>query len=234
MMKRFGTFGVIVVMVIILAACGGGSNSTGSSKQYTIGFSLSTLTNPFFVGMDRGMRNEASKLKVHLIDDNANGDAATQVSQIEDLITQKVDLLIINPISAEGIVPVVQQANSAHIPVISVDRGSSGGALVSFVQTDGVAMGKEAVSWIAQQLTQRYGSAKGLIVDLQGLRGTTPAEDREKGFQEAVQNYPNIKVVARQAANFDQEKAYNGTSGILQTNPTMDAIFCANDDMAIE
>ncbi len=234
MMRRSGTIGVIVVMMIILTACGGAAGSSGGGgKQYTIGFSLSTLTNPFFVGMDKGMRSEATKLGVHLIDDNANGDASTQVSQVEDLITQKVDLLIINPISADGIVPVVQQANSAKIPVIAVDRGSNGGSLVSFVQTDGVAMGQEGVDWIAKQLTQRYGSAKGNIVDLQGLRGTTPAEDREKGFRQELQKYPDIKVVATQAANFDQETAYNVTADILQAHPKIDAIFSANDDTAV-
>jgi ribose transport system substrate-binding protein len=231
-MKRTGTIIVILVLVVLLTACGSTANSSGG-KTFTIGFSLSTLTNPFFVGMDRGMRNEAAKMKVRLIDKNANGDASTQVSQIEDLITQKVDLLIINPISADGIVPVVQQANNAKIPVIAVDRGSNGGTLVSFVQTDGVAMGKQAVDWIAQQLTQRYGSAKGNIVDMQGLRGTTPAEDREKGFKEELQKYPNIHVVATQAANFDQETAYNVTADILQAHPNVDAIFAANDDMAV-
>jgi ribose transport system substrate-binding protein len=221
----------------MLAACGGGSGSGNSSgnggKQYTVGLSLSTLQNPFFVAMDKGMRDEAAKQNINLIDTNASGDASTQVSQIEDLITKKVDLLILNPIDSNGIVPVVKQANSAKIPVITVDRGASGGDLLSFIETDNVAMGKEAVDWIAQQLTKRSGSAKGNIVDLQGLRGTTPAENREKGFREELQKYPGINVVATQAANFDQEKAFNITTDILQAHPNVDAIFCANDDTAI-
>src|SRR5258708_37143871 len=202
MYKRFITLGTLLFLVVSLAACGGGSSV--SSKKYTIGFAISKLTNPFVIAMDKGVHAEVAKVgNVDLIETNANNDASTQVSQIEDLITKKVDLLILNPVSADGIVPVVRQANSAHIPVITVDRGVNGGSLGSFIETDNVALGKEGVDWIAQELTKRYGSAKGQVVDLQGLRGTTPAENRGKGFHQELQNYPNIQVVATQAADFD-------------------------------
>ena len=234
MSRRLIALGAILFMLLSLAACGGGGgSSSGGSQKYTIGVALSTLTNPFFIAMDKGIRSEATKKNVNLIETNANNDASTQISQVEDLITKKVDLLILNPVNADGIVPVVQQANKAKIPVITVDRGSSSGQLVSFVETDNIALGKEAVDYIAQALTKQYGSAKGKIVDLQGLRGTSPAENREKGFLTELQKYPNISVVAVQAADFDQEKAYNITTDLLQAHPDINAIFCANDDTAI-
>lgn len=232
MYKRFIALGAMLFLLLSLSACGGGSSSGGSQK-YTIGVALSTLTNPFFIAMDKGIRSEAAKKNIDLIETNANNDASTQISQVEDLITKKVDLLILNPVNADGIVPVVQQANKANIPVITVDRGSSGGKLASFVETDNVALGKEAVDYIAQALIKRYGSAKGKIIDLQGLRGTSPAENREKGFRQELQKYPGIQVVAAQAADFDQEKAYNITTDLLQAHPDIDAIFSANDDTAI-
>ncbi|HTK12095.1 MAG TPA: substrate-binding domain-containing protein [Ktedonobacteraceae bacterium] len=221
-----------LLLSVVLAACGG-SGSSGSAQKFTLGVSLSTLSNPYFIALDKGIREAAAKDKVDIIETNANNDAATQISQVQDLITKDVDLLILNPVSEDGIVPVVQQANKANIPVITVDRGTSGGKVVSFVETDNVTLGAQAVDYIAQALTKRYGSPKGKIVDLQGLRGSSPAENREKGFLQEMKKYPNIQVVASQAANFDEETAYNLTTNILQAHPDVDAIFAANDDTAV-
>jgi ABC-type sugar transport system substrate-binding protein len=96
-------------------------------KKLRIGLTVPTLVNPFFVGMDRGVREECQKLGYELIAPNANNDMATQANQMEDLITKKVDLIIICPINAEAIVPVVKKANAAKIPVVALDRGSAGG-----------------------------------------------------------------------------------------------------------
>lgn len=204
-----------------------------AAGKLRIGYSVATLENAFFVGMTKGVVDEAAAQGAELIQANAGGDASTQVNQILDLITQKVDVLILNPINADGIVPVVQKANEAGIPVITLDRGSNGGKVTSFLETDNVAMGKEGALFIVDQLTKRYGSAKGNVVNLQGLRGTTAAESREKGFIEEIAKYPEIKVVVSQAADFNQEKALNIMSNALQANPQIDAVFCANDDNAM-
>lgn len=227
----------LLLLTMILAACGGSGTSSSSSsangKKLTIGLSISSIDNAFFVAMDNGVKQEASKLGYTVIDTNANNDASTQINQVENLLTRKVDVLIINPVSSEGIAPVVQQANGMNIPVITLDRNASGGKVTSFVQSDNVAMGRQSADWIAQQLKARNGSEKGNVVDLQGQRGTSSAEDREKGFTQELQKYPNIKIVAAQAANFDQEKAYNLTSDILQSHSQIDAIFGANDDTSV-
>ncbi len=202
-------------------------------KKLTIGVSVPTLSNPFFVGMDRGARTRGSELGYNIVAPNAQGDMATQINQMEDLITKKVDVLIICPINAKAVVPAVKKANAAKIPVIALDRGSDGGELASFIETDNVELGRKGADFIADKLKQRYGSPKGNVVNLQGLRGTTAAESREKGFMEGLKKYPEIKLVSSQAADFDQEKALNLSMNILQANAKIDAFFCANDDNAI-
>jgi len=251
---------LLLVTALVLGACGGkttpapkpaatseqsakpaatkapaksGQATSVAQKPLRIGYSVATLQNAFFVGMTAGVVKQAKAEGAELLQANANGDAATQVNQILDLITQGVDVLILNPINADGIVPVVEKANKAGIPVITLDRGSNGGEVASFLETDNVAMGREAAKYIVDELTKRYGEPKGKVVDLQGLRGTTAAESREKGFMGEISKYPNIKVVVSQAADFNQEKALNIMSNALQAHPDIDAVFGANDDNAM-
>jgi ribose transport system substrate-binding protein len=217
-----------VPLMVLFAACG-----PASSNSKTIGLSLSSMDNSFFTNLDKGVKAEAAKYSYNVIDNNANNDASTQVSQVENMITRKVDVLIINPVSSQGISPVVQQANSAGIPVITLDRSSTSGKVTSFVQSNSVTMAQQAADWIAQQLHARSGSYKGNVVDLEGQLGTSSAQDRETGFRQEMQKYPGINIVATQAANFDQETAYNVMSDILQGHSQIDAVFGANDDTSI-
>jgi len=210
-----------------------------SAQEATVGYSVATLANPFFQGMTRGVEDG---IKAHprlkLINTSANGDANTQASQVLDLINQGVKALILNPINADAIVPVVRQANRRGIPVFTLDRGAScGECQVNFLETDNVALGREGAQYIAEQLKARYGSIKGNVVHLQGLRGTTAGDARAKGFAEefakiAAAN-PGLKLVADQAADFDAEKAFNLFSQILAANPQIDAVFNGNDDNAV-
>ncbi len=216
-----------------LAVSTPGARAQGAGKKLRVGLTVPTLVNPFFVGMARGVQERTGALGYDLIAPNANNDMATQINQMEDLITKKVDVIIICPINAKAVVPAVKKANAAKIPVIALDRGSDGGELASFIETNNVEMGQKGADWIAEKLKTRYGSAKGNVVNLQGLRGTTAAESREKGFSEELKKYPEIKLVASQAANFDQERALNLMTDILQANAKIDAVFCANDDNAV-
>jgi len=227
--KQASIFCVVALVLLLLAACG---TSSAQGKK-TIGLSLSSLSNTYFVAMDLGMKDEATKLGYNIIDDNADNDAATQVSQVEDLVTQHVSLLIINPVSSDGIVPAVRTANAAHIPVITVDRGAAGGKVATVIESNNVLLGREAMDSIASRLKQRYGQVRGNVVDLQGLLGTSSGDDRETGFAQELHKYPQVKLVASQAANFDQETAYNDMANILEVQPKIDAVFGANDDNAL-
>ncbi len=209
------------------------------AADYTIGLSVATLANPFFQGMTAGVKaGIAEHPDLRLINTSANGDANTQTNQVTDLINQHVAALILNPINANSIVPVVKEANKKGIPVFSLDRGAAcDGCQVNFLETDNATLGKEGADFIAAQLKERYGSIKGNVVDLEGLLGTTAGDDREKGFAaefELLQKTnPGLKLVARQAADFDADKGFNITTQLLAAHNDIDAIFNGNDDNAV-
>ena len=211
----------------------------GADKKYVVGYSVATLANPFFQGMTKGVVDAVkANPQLTLINTSAQGDANTQASQIQDLINRKVDALVINPINAEAIIPIVKQANKAGIPVFTLDRGAGcGDCQVNFLETNNIELGKEGADYIAAQLKKRYGSVKGNVVDLEGLLGTTAGDDRESGFTKEMTKLsaanPDLKVVARQEGGFDAEKSFNAMTNIMTANPQIDAVFNGNDDNAV-
>ncbi|GGE06045.1 D-ribose ABC transporter substrate-binding protein [Aureimonas endophytica] len=210
-----------------------------AAQPLKIGYNVATLANPFFQGMTKGVVDAVAKFPdMTLLNTNANGDANTQSTMVIDLINQGVSALILNPINANSIVPVVEQARKKNIPVFTLDRGAAcGDCQANFLETDNVALGREGAQFIADRLKKRYGSIKGNVVNLVGLLGTTAGDDRDRGFMEefgkiAAEN-PELKLVARQEAQFDQEKAFNLMSQIMAANPEIDAVFNGNDDNAV-
>lgn len=224
---------------LVLAAGASGAPVRAADKTFTVGYSVATLANPFFQGMTKGVVDAVkANPQLTLINTSAQGDANTQASQIQDLINRKVDALVINPINAEAIVPIVKQANKAGIPVFTLDRGAACGACqVNFLETNNIALGKEGADYIAAQLKKRYGSIKGNVVDLEGLIGTTAGDDREAGFTKEMDALskanPGLKIVARQEGAFDAEKSFNAMTSIMTANPQIDAVFNGNDDNAV-
>ncbi len=228
--RRFGAATALSVLLPL---------ATAHAATHVVGLSVATLANPFFQGMTKGVE---AGIKAHpdlqLVNTSANGDANTQTNQVTDLINRHVDALILNPINADSIVPVVKEANRKGIPVFTLDRGAAcGPCQVNFLETDNVALGKEGADYIAGRLKQRYGSIKGNVVDLEGLLGTTAGDEREKGFADEFatlqKSNPDLKLVARQAADFDADKGFNITTQLLAAHNDIDAIFNGNDDNAV-
>ncbi|ACR79320.1 MULTISPECIES: ribose ABC transporter substrate-binding protein RbsB [Kosmotoga] len=195
---------------------------------YRIGLSLSTLNNPFFVTLRDGALDMAGKLGVEVIVADAQDNPAKQLSDIEDFIQQRLDLIIINPTDSDAIVTAVEEANDAGIPVITVDRASNGGKVVCHIASDNVAGGRMAGEFVAKLL-----GGKGKVVELEGIVGTSAARDRGKGFEEAIAKYPGIKLVAKQTANFNRAEGLIVMENILQAHPDIDAVFAQNDEMAL-
>ncbi|AKI97666.1 ribose ABC transporter substrate-binding protein RbsB [Kosmotoga pacifica] len=195
---------------------------------YRIGLSLSTLNNPFFVTLRDGALDMADKLGVEVIVADAQDNPAKQLSDIEDFIQQRLDLIVINPTDSDAIVTAVEEANDAGIPVITVDRASNGGKVVCHIASDNVAGGRMAGEFVAKLL-----GGKGKVVELEGIVGTSAARDRGKGFEAAIAKYPGIKLVAKQTANFNRAEGLVVMENILQANPDIDAVFAQNDEMAL-
>ncbi len=194
----------------------------------TVGLSISTLNNPFFVDLRDGAQAQATKAKVTLTVLDAQNDAAREASQIEDLIQKKVAVIAINPTDSNAIVPVIKKVNAAKIPVITVDRGANGGQVAAHIASDNVAGGVMAADYVGKRL-----KGKGNVVMLEGIAGTSAARDRGKGFRDGLKKYPGIKLVATQTADFDRAKGLTVMENILQAQKKIDAVFAQNDEMAL-
>ncbi|MCF6093785.1 ribose ABC transporter substrate-binding protein RbsB [Microaerobacter geothermalis] len=239
-MKKW--FGLVVVLLLAfsLAACSNGGSeqateSTGNDAspaadngQKVIGLSISTLNNPFFVDLKDGAQKAADELGYKLVVVDAQDDPSKQVADVEDLVQQKVDLILINPTDSAAVVTAVEAANQANIPVITVDRGSDGGEVVTHIASDNVAGGVLAGEFINDKL-----NGQGKIVELEGIPGTSAARDRGKGFNEVVGKNSGLEVVAKQPADFDRAKGLSVMENILQAQPEIDAVFAHNDEMAL-
>ena len=218
-----------VVALLAISACGGGSNAPTQKK---IGLAISTLNNPFFVTLRDGAQKAATAGGVQLtVTDGAN-DNAKQADQISTFITQKVDVIIVNPTDSDAVVSSVQKANTAKIPVIAVDRNSNGGTLASYIASNNVEAGKLG----GQQLLKAV-PANAKVAMLIGIPGASAARDRGKGFTDAVAdtsiNTKGAKLVAQQVANFKRDEALNVMQNILTANPDLAGVFAQNDEMAL-
>lgn len=228
------------MMLLALAGCSTGSNvennnaSQGGAApapaagKVTIGLSISTQNNPFFVTLKEGAEKAAKEAGADLIVVDAQDDTAKQISGVEDLIQKKVSVILINPTDSAAIATAVESANKANIPVITVDRAAEGGQVVSHIASDNVKGGQMAGEFVLQAL-----GGKGNIVELQGIAGTSAARDRGQGFHAAVDGKEGVKVVASQPADFDRAKGLSVMENILQGNKDVQAVFAHNDEMAL-
>lgn len=156
----------------------------------------------------------------------SGGDVSEQVSQMEDAVTQDYDGIVLGTIDAAGIVPGIEAANEAGIPVLAVDTAPAGGELISLVQTDNVAASRLAGEFIAE----RIGGA-GTVLNLQGDLANQTAQARSEGLEEALAAFPEIEVIS-QTTNWQQQEAVTVTENALTSDPEIAAIFAASDDPA--
>jgi len=205
-----------------------GNSGAPQAKTYTFGVSLSGLNHPFFVDVKTGLEAKAKELGVNVIVTDAQDNTSKQISDIEDLITKKVDVIILNPTDSAAVVPAVEKANAANIPVVTVDRAANGGKVATHIASDNVEAGKMAADFIIKAL-----NGKGKVVELQGIAGSSAARDRGKGFNDQIKTAAGIQIVAQQPADFARAKGLSVMENILQAHPDIDAVFGHNDEMVL-
>ena len=229
MRGRTAILGILILAAlatVLAAGCqrGGGGGEGGGPR---IGLSISTLNNPFFVTLRNGAQEAAKKEGAKLIIADAQNDAATQQDDVQNFVTQQVDAILINPVDSEAVVPAVQAANQANIPVLALDRGASGGEIETLIVSNNVEGGRMA----AKELIQLVGS--GPVAQLEGIPGASPTRDRGQGFEEVINAQDAVQLASSQTANFDRAEGLNVTENILQSNPGIKGIFAQNDEMAL-
>ena len=223
-MKKIISLLLILFLVVGLSACNTNSTPTESMK---IGFAASTFTNPFFNDIKDGIESVLEGSGYTLVSLGADNDAAKQASQIEDLITQKVDIILLNPVDSTTVGTQIAEANAAGIPVITVDRSADSGEVVAHVASDNVLGGK-----MAGEFLKTFFGADFKVLELLGQPGASAAIDRSKGFQE-VFGAANINQSI--TANWSRAEGQSVTEAFLtaQANPAKVLVFAANDEMAL-
>lgn len=241
MKKRIALLLTTVLLATGLVACGSKAGETpatettepateGAATELSggkVGLVVSTLDNPFFVDLKTGAEEKAGEMGMELIVLDSQNDPAKELSNVEDLITKEVKVLLINPTDSDAVGAAVTAANEAGIPVVTLDRGANAGEVVSHIASDNVAGGKMAGEFIVEKL-----GGKGKVVELEGIPGTSAARDRGQGFNEALQG-SELEVVAKQPANFDRTEGLSVAENILQAQSEVNAIFAHNDEMAL-
>lgn len=248
-MKRFLIFThLLVIALLVLSACQpAGTEEAGTTPEagtgttpeaetqpagdggQTIGLVISTLNNPFFVTLRDGAQAAADESGAELIIVDAQDDSARMVSGIEDLVNRGVDAIIINPTDSDAVVPAIQTANNAGIPVFTVDRGANGGEVVSHIASDNVAGGQMAAEFLCEAI-----GGEGSVVELQGIAGSSAARDRGQGFNDYMSSQcTGVQIVAQQTANFNRDEGLTVFENILQAQPEIDGVFAHNDEMIL-
>jgi ribose transport system substrate-binding protein len=234
-MKKVLTLLALFTMIIGLFGCSmddGASPKkdpkTKDDDKLKVGLSMNTLNNPFFVAVKEGAEAQAKEEKIDLVITDAQNDPGKQLSDVENLLQQDIDVLIIDPADSDAIAQAVKKANDADVPVFTIDRQSNGGEVITHIGFDALKSGNIAGNYLKEAL-----GGKGKIVEIQGILGTNVGQLRSEGFNQIMEANPGFDVVARQAANFDRGEAMQVMEDILQAQPKIDGVYAANDEMAL-
>jgi len=231
-MKKFMALLMIAMMILgMLAGCAApaeeSSTDAPAESAGKVGLIVSTLNNPFFVDLKEGAQAEAKALGLELIVLDSQNDPAKELANMEDLLTQEVNVILINPTDSDAVGNAIKMANGKEVPVITLDRGANAGEVVTHIASDNISGGIMAGEYIAEML-----GGAGKVVELEGIAGTSAARDRGQGFNTAM-DATSIEVVARQVADFDRTKGLAVMENILQAQPEINAVFAHNDEMAL-
>ncbi|KKY01299.1 D-ribose transporter subunit RbsB [Paraclostridium benzoelyticum] len=222
-MKKF----LSIMMTIVLSSFMLVGCSQKEDETKKIGLIVSTLNNPFFVDLKKGVEKEAKKLGYEVVVLDSQNDPAKEVSNMEDITVKNVDLVLLNPVDSDSAVASVMIANNADLPVMTVDRIANGGKVASHIASDNIAGGDMAAKFLIDKLGN-----KGNIVELEGIAGSSATRDRGKGFEDGIKG-SNLKIVSKQSADFDRTKGLTVMENIIQSQGKIDAVFAQNDEMAL-
>lgn len=220
---------ILIALITLFAGCNQSSNSEKSNaNKIVIGISMLSMQNEFIVNINDEMQKKAQELGAELIIVDAERSPLKQIEQIESFIAQKVDVIILNPCEYEASSPAVTKALAAGIPIVNVNSATKI-APTAFVGSNDLESGRIAMKFIADQL-----GGKGNVVMIQGLNGQAAQIQREQGAKEILKEYPGLKLIAQQTAEWDRSKSMDLMQNWIQSYGTkINAVFAQNDEMGL-
>jgi ribose transport system substrate-binding protein len=220
-----------VATLSLLAAVSSAALATGAlaADKFVVGVSNTLIGNGWREEMICSIKAqaEASGLVSKVIVANRNGGPAEQIADIRNLISAGVNAIIINPSDRDALNPVIKQAADKGIVVVAVDQAVS--APEAYVlSNDQVAYGKEGAQWLFKQL-----GGKGSVVEMRGIDGVPADADRHQGFEEALKDYPNIKVTASVFSGWALNKTAQEIKDLLASGKEIDGIWTSGIDSTV-
>ncbi len=221
---------ILALAVTMVGLCVGGcSKEPAPQGNQKVAVVVSTLNNPWFVVLKDAAKAKAEELGYEVDVFDSQNSPVIEAGHFDTIVDGQYAAVLFNPTDAEGSIASVRRAKDAGIPTFCMDREiSAGDVAISQILSDNfsgcVALGEYFV--------QKLGE-KGTYVELLGLLGDNNTRNRSDGFHSVVDNYPELKMVAQQTADFDRTKAMEVMDSILQAHPDIDAVFCGNDAMAM-
>jgi ribose transport system substrate-binding protein len=224
----------LIACVAIALGCTPADDQSAEStgETYTIAFSQCNSAEPYRTAQNAIMRKEIAKYPdCALIIQDAQQDNARQIAQIENFILQGVDALIVAPNEAAPLTGVVKKARDSGIKVVCLERNLLEPVYDTFVGADNVKIGELAGQFIADYVKEK-GIENPVVVELKGLLGTKPQEERHNGARKHIDAIPGVRVI-EDVGNWLQEEGQKRMETILQANPRIDVVYAHNDPMAV-
>ncbi|WP_188649523.1 substrate-binding domain-containing protein [Yeosuana aromativorans] len=216
---------IILISLILVFGC----SNDSKNKKYTIGFSQTGFNDEWRKSMNEAMEIQTGfypDVDLQILDSKDNIDE--QIKDIEQLISEPVDILIVSPIKSKPITPVVEKAFKKGIPVLVVDRKIDGDNYTAYLGGDNYQVGTNAANYLASLTT----SPK-RVIEIKGLKGSSPAFERSSGFNDIVDTTPNLKVVKTIEGNWESYSIKDQLRHVLDSIKDVDYIFAHNDRMAL-
>lgn len=213
----------------MLAGCGGNGDTAGGDEEevkYTIGVSLPTVKGPFFTALTYGIMSRAEELGVDTVVLDAGGYEYidNQISHMEDLITRKVDGILLDPADDKAVAPMVDEAVANNIQVVGTGSPIDNDNVISCVTVDHTELGREMARYLVEAM-----DGKGDIIVLAGPAGALWTENRYAGFMEILADYPEMSVIATQWGEPDRATGLKLAEDLLGCYPNATGMYAADD-----
>jgi len=216
----------LLTQIFLLPACYRNAPVDATPKMAVI---ISTLNNPWFVVLAESAAKRAQELGYEATIFDSQNNSAKEAEHFDNVIAMGYNAILFNPTDADGSVLNVKRAKDAGIPTFCMDREiNSRDAAVTQLLSDNFTGCVKLGQYFARQMNK-----KGNYVEILGLVGDNNTWNRSNGFHSVVDEFPELKMVAQQSADFDRNKAMDVMETIMQAQPGIDAVFCGNDAMAM-
>ncbi len=215
---------LFLFLIFLLFSC----SSRNEKDGIRIGFSQAMVDDEWRQSMNNAMQLRASLYPNITLDiSNANYDVQRQITQLRKFIADSVDIIIVSPIQSKPITPIVEEAMNSGIPVVLVDRKTDNEKYTVYVGADNIEVGRNAAKIIVSNIRDSL-----RVIEIKGLKGSSPAKERSLGFHQVIDKFGNIEFCGAIEGDWEKESVTESFREMLLRTGPVDYVFAHNDRMA--